>query len=414
MKLKNACFALSLLFWAAMSYAQVTGSGTTDYIPLWTGVKTIGDSAIYQSAERIGIGTKAPGAKLNVVTTSTSAPAITGSANATSGTAPGVYGTTASSTTYAAAVYGHSTATTGTATFGVYGQSDSPNGIAIQGYASSSSAGIGEGVAGFTNNSGTGVLGGANATTGINFGVQGISFSSGGYGVTGTSPFVAVAGSNQVCSSSGCTLTTGTAGQFATGSGGVILQGLGPGYVQVFSVDSSGNVSIAGNLSKGSGSFKIDHPLDPANKYLEHSFVESPDMMNIYNGVIVLDSKGEAYVTLPDYFQALNSDFRYQLTAMGAPGPNLYVAEEISGNHFKVSGGKPGGKVSWQVTGVRQDAYAKAHRIRVEEDKPAREKGHYLHPELFGATEKESVGAVTPPATTSAAAVAEVIQANLR
>jgi hypothetical protein len=182
----------------------------------------------------------------------------------------------------------------------------------------------------------------------------------------------------------------------------------------VFSVDSSGNVSIAGNLSKGSGSFKIDHPLDPANKYLEHSFVESPDMMNIYNGVIVLDSKGEAYVTLPDYFQALNSDFRYQLTAMGAPGPNLYVAEEISGNHFKVSGGKPGGKVSWQVTGVRQDAYAKAHRIRVEEDKPAREKGHYLHPELFGATEKESVGAVTPPATTSAAAVAEVIQANLR
>ena len=123
-------------------------------------------------------------------------------------------------------------------------------------------------------------------------------------------------------------------------------------------MDSNGNLSITGNLSKGSGSFKIHHPLDPANKYLEHSFVESPDMMNIYNGIVVLDSTGGAAVTLPDYFEALNSDFRYQLTAVGAPGPNLYIAEEISGNHFKVAGGKPGGKVSWQVTGVRQDAYA--------------------------------------------------------
>jgi hypothetical protein len=88
-------------------------------------------------------------------------------------------------------------------------------------------------------------------------------------------------------------------------------------------------------------------------------------------------------VNLPDYSQALNSDFRYQLTAIGAPGPNLYVAEEISGNHFRIAGGKPGAKFSVQVTGVRQDAYAKAHRINVEEDKPAEQKGHYLHPELF-------------------------------
>jgi hypothetical protein len=136
--------------------------------------------------------------------------------------------------------------------------------------------------------------------------------------VQGSSPNVGVVGINQVCSPT-CNLVIGTAGQFITASGGLILQGLA-GSTQVFSVDSNGNLTITGNLSKGSGSFKIDHPLDPANKYLSHSFVESPDMMNIYNGLVVLDSHGEAAVSLPDYFQALNSDFRYQLTAIGAPG----------------------------------------------------------------------------------------------
>jgi hypothetical protein len=196
---------------------------------------------------------------------------------------------------------------------------------------------------------------------------------------------------------------------------GLVLQGLvGSGFTQVFSVDSDGNLTITGKLTKGSGSFKIDHPLDPANKYLSHSFVESPDMMNIYNGVVVLDSKGKALVDLPEYFQALNSDFRYQLTAIGTPGPNLYVAEEISGNHFKIAGGKPGAKVSWQVTGVRQDAYAKAHRIKVEEDKPAQQRGRYLHPELFGATEKEAIGATNLPAMTLPVTEAETNEARLR
>ena len=155
-----------------------------------------------------------------------------------------------------------------------------------------------------------------------------------------------------------------------------------------FNVDGNGDVSFSGNLhvggsiSKGGGSFKIDDPLDPANKYLYHSFVESPDMMNIYNGIVILDKHGKAVVALPDYFEALNQDFRYQLTAIGAPGPKLYVAGEISGNKFAIAGGKPGAKVSWQVTGVRHDAYADAHRIQVEEDK-GKERGTYLHPELF-------------------------------
>lgn len=146
----------------------------------------------------------------------------------------------------------------------------------------------------------------------------------------------------------------------------------------------AGNVTVTGTLTKGAGSFKIDHPLDPEKKTLSHSFVESPDMLNVYNGNVVLDGRGEAWVELPAWFEALNRDFRYQLTAIGGPGPNLHIAAEIVGNRFLIAGGNVGLKVSWQVTGVRQDPYAKAHRIPVEEDKPAAEVGTYLHPEAYG------------------------------
>lgn len=144
-----------------------------------------------------------------------------------------------------------------------------------------------------------------------------------------------------------------------------------------------GNVTVTGTLSKGGGSFKIDHPLDPENKYLYHSFVESPDMMNIYNGNVRLDSNGEAVVTLPDWFEALNMEFRYQLTCIGGFAP-VYIAEEIADNQFKIAGGTPGLKVSWQVTGIRHDAFAGANRIPVDVDKPTDERGTYLHPEAFG------------------------------
>ena len=146
----------------------------------------------------------------------------------------------------------------------------------------------------------------------------------------------------------------------------------------------AGNVNVTGTLSKGAGSFKIDHPLDPENKYLYHSFVESPDMKNIYDGVVILDNSGEASVTLPDYFDALNNNFRYQLTAIGAPAPNLYVAQEISNNEFKIAGGSSGMKVSWMVTGIRKDNFANTNRIPVEVDKTNEEKGYYLYPESFG------------------------------
>ncbi|MBN2088312.1 hypothetical protein JW964_01805 [candidate division KSB1 bacterium] len=177
-------------------------------------------------------------------------------------------------------------------------------------------------------------------------------------------------------------------GNLATSNHGVYGNGGSTGYYAGYFV---GNVYVSGNLTKGSGSFKIDHPLDPENKYLYHSFVESPDMMNIYNGNVVLDARGDATVELPDWFGALNRDFRYQLTAIGSPGPNLYIAQEISNSYFKIAGGTAGMKVSWQVTGIRQDAYANAHRIPVEEMKKSEERGKYLHPEVFNQSESKGI-----------------------
>lgn len=165
-----------------------------------------------------------------------------------------------------------------------------------------------------------------------------------------------------------------------TSDAGIYATNTGSGWAGYF----SGNVNVTGTLSKGGGAFKIDHPLDPEHQYLYHSFVESPDMKNIYDGVVVLDGTGEAWVEMPAWFEALNQDFRYQLTAMGAPGPNLFIAQEVAGNRFKIAGGASGMKVSWQVTGTRHDKFAEAHRIPVEEPKPAAEQGKYLHPEAWG------------------------------
>jgi hypothetical protein len=152
----------------------------------------------------------------------------------------------------------------------------------------------------------------------------------------------------------------------------------------------AGNVRVTGSVSKGCGGFWIDHPLDPENKYLYHSFVESPDMKNVYDGVAELDVNGEAVVELPDYFETVNKDFRYQLTCIGGFAP-VYVAQEISGNRFSIAGGKPGMKISWQVTGIRKDPFADSNRIRVEVDKPPEERGRYLHPEAYGLGEEYGI-----------------------
>jgi hypothetical protein len=97
--------------------------------------------------------------------------------------------------------------------------------------------------------------------------------------------------------------------------------------------------------------------------------------MNIYNGNITTDAQGEAVVTLPDYFDALNRDFRYQLTVIGGTFAQAIVAEKIKGNRFKIKTDKPKVEISWQVTGIRKDKFAEENRIQVETEKPASERG---------------------------------------
>ena len=175
------------------------------------------------------------------------------------------------------------------------------------------------------------------------------------------------------------------------GSGIVAFDGIGVnGATSGLAGSFIGNVDVQGKLTKSMGTFKIDHPLDPENKYLYHSFVESPDMMNIYNGNITTDPNGEAVVEMPDYFDALNKDFRYQLTVIGQFAQAI-VASEMKDNRFTIKTNAPTVKVSWMVTGVRQDAYAKKNRVIVEENKSEQERGHYLHPEVFNQPDEKSI-----------------------
>ncbi|BCW92872.1 MAG: hypothetical protein KatS3mg007_0766 [Thermoanaerobaculum sp.] len=257
---------------------------------------------------------------------------------------------------------------------GVYGASSGTNGYGVVGY-----------------NSGTGNGG---YLAGPDAGVRGDSTN--GYGVAGYSANNAAVWGQNISK-----LATGYLGGFdgvhgtagnSTGSAGVYGEGLsasvfgvygsnpaGTGYAGYF----SGNVQVTGTLSKGGGAFKIDHPLDPEHKYLYHSFVESPDMMNIYNGNVVTDEEGRAVVELPEWFEALNKDFRYQLTVIGRFAQAI-VEEEIKNNRFVIRTNMAHVKVSWQVTGIRKDPWAEAHRIPVEEVKPPEEQGTYLHPAEWG------------------------------
>ena len=296
--------------------------------------------------------------------------------NSTSGT--GVIG---SGTT---GVFGTSAAASGA------GVSGSASGVMSYGVAGTTSSGGGAGVYGTTTApTGTGVLGTGNfGVNGIgNIGVYGASLMPSGTGVYGTG----------VTGGFGLSEDTNGTGILGDVIGGGAPRGVwgiadSPGFAGYF----DGNVNVTGSVSKAGGSFKIDHPLDPANRYLYHSFVESPDMLNIYNGNITTDADGTATVVMPEYFDTLNRDFRYQLTVIGQFAQAI-VATKIDKNRFTIKTDKPNVEVSWQVTGIRQDAYANTHRIPVEEDKPERERGSYLHPEAFGQPAEKGVEWVLRP-----------------
>jgi hypothetical protein len=136
-----------------------------------------------------------------------------------------------------------------------------------------------------------------------------------------------------------------------------------------FAVYAQGNLGASGVKS-----FRIDHPLD-ASKHLFHYSAESPEVINFYSGTARLDDSGEVVVALPDYFWSINTDPRYTLTAVGAPMPMLHVADEVveamgTTPTFRIAGGAPGAKVSWEVKAVRSDAWVRAHGAPAELAKP--------------------------------------------
>jgi hypothetical protein len=292
-------------------------------------------------------------------------------------------------------------------------------------------AAVNAAVSGTYQNSGnTGYLGTANSgvegyvTSSAGDGVYGNSAASypgsGVHGISGTNYGVYGQSSSQSFSSGGgvvgiCSICSGVAGLSTTGNGvfgssqgtgnasigivgttadngggsGLAMYGQAPtggtaGYFQ-------GNVHIIGTLFKSAGAFQIDHPLDPANKYLSHSFVESDEMKNVYDGVVTLGKSGEAVVELPNWFEALNKDFRYQLTCIGEHAP-VYIAEKVHDNQFRIAGGYAGMEVSWQVTGNRHDPYAVAHPIVVEQLKRPEDKGKLLHPALYKMPDEMTIG----------------------
>lgn len=234
-----------------------------------------------------------------------------------------------------------------------------------------------------------GVYGSANTA-----GVMGASV--GGIGVVGYNKNASFA------ATTGIGNTYGVYGNAQTVGGATVptvrygVYGFASGATTNYAGYFSGNVQITGSIAKGSGTFKIDHPQDPENKYLYHSFVESPDMMNVYNGNITTDANGYATVALPAYFESLNKDFRYQLTVIGSFAQAM-VLEKVNGNQFKIQTNQPNIEVSWQVTGIRDDKYAQAHRVVAEVEKEPEFKGKYLHAAEWGQPASKSMDSVTLP-----------------
>jgi hypothetical protein len=307
---------------------------------------------------------------------------------APSGNSKGVFGRSVDGS----GVFGQATGTS-TANRGVYGESKSSNGVGLYGAAT---VGNGVGIFGtghvgvqvsgkafgvLANATGTGIYGAATAQNGT--AVYATAIGSGGTGVFG----------NASGSSSIGVHGQGNFGLVGSGSSvGLVVSGGFRGIQCDGGALLSGGADVVGNLSvSGTKQFLIDHPQDPANRTLAHSCVEAPEMLNVYGGTTMLDPRGRATIRLPRYFGALNRDYRYQLTPVGGPAPELHVAREVDRDRFVIAGGRPGQKVCWIVTGIRHDAWARAHPMRSERPKRKRDRGRYLHPELFGAPKSAAI-----------------------
>ncbi|MFO0840416.1 MAG: hypothetical protein U1D55_18060 [Phycisphaerae bacterium] len=352
---------------------------------------------------------------------STSGTGVLGEVTTTSGTNYGVVGRAASPN--GIGVFGSNTATTLAFGTGVMGQSANVGGIGV--YGSATNTGTAQnmggkfeaaGTQGFgvwaratstsgatrggyfesASSTGIGVLANAPASAGTSWGVYGTVNSPDGlpvYGLNNASSGVAMGGSFITSSPTGRALHGRSIS--ATGVNYAVF-GEGSPSTTGYAVWAQGRTGASGTKS-----FRIDHPNDPENRYLLHYCHEGPEPQNVYNGTIVLDAKGEATVQLPDYFASINAAPRYTLTAIGAAMPNLHVGEEISDAalsageraapgealitaSFRIAGGAPGAKVSWEVKAVRNDRWVRQYGSAVELEKEGIERGTYQHPELYG------------------------------
>jgi hypothetical protein len=229
--------------------------------------------------------------------------------------------------------------------------------------------------------------GSGDTTTTFNTGGTGI-FGEGGGGFNGGNGIFGLGGGGGPC----CIGSVDGDGGFFEGGSNSLNAGDGINALAGSGLAGNfqGSINVTGTITAGTKDFRIDHPLDPANKYLTHASVESSEMMNIYTGNVTTDGQGQAIVALPDWFEVVNTDFRYQLTVIGQFAQAI-VGNKIASHQFTIRTSVPNVEVSWQVTGVRQDRFAKAHPLVVEQEKEARVRGFYIHPELYGAPAEKQI-----------------------
>ncbi len=268
-------------------------------------------------------------------------------------------------------------------TYGVQGWANSPTGRGIYGVAASFT-GVSYGVDGQSfSSSGTGVHGEAFAPNGFTFGGDFATNSPDGRGVRGN----ATATTGLAVGGRFATASTAGIGVWATSnaSSGTTYAVLGDN-----SVNGSGWGLYALGHSGASGvkAFRIDHPDDPENKYLLHYSSESPMPQNFYVGNVVTDSKGYAWVELPDYFSEINANFKYQLTVVDDADSSAFVQAKVSkkirDGRFQVRTSAPNTEISWRVDADRNDLYVRNRPPKDVMDKEGREKGTYQHPEFYG------------------------------
>ena len=94
---------------------------------------------------------------------------------------------------------------------------------------------------------------------------------------------------------------------------------------------------------------------------------------------------------IPFALAGINKDFRYQLTVIGTFAQAI-IGEKISGNKFTIKTSIPNVEVSWQVTGVRHDAFSNSHPMVPVVEKESYNKGKYLNPADYGKPETTMIG----------------------